>query len=78
MAKKLQDIMSKAVPIAQKTCDYTDPRPQKAHVQKNEQAELDYIRPLNAAVQQYAYHRRSNNLGWHAPMRIQVENIIKH
>lgn len=77
MAKKLQDIMSRAVPIAQKTCDYTDPKPDhKRHMSRGMsrkvQAELKYRKILNAAMQQYTYHKNNSGMDWHAHMRDEV------
>ena len=42
MAKKLQDTMSKVVPTAQKTCDYTDPKlGHTRHMLKGMKQEVD-------------------------------------
>ena len=82
MAKKLQDIMSKVVPIAQKTRDYTDPQlGHKRHMpramSRKMKAELNYRRILNAAMQQYVANKCSNDESWQAPMREQGENSMQ-
>ena len=82
MAKKLQDIMSKVVPIAQKTCDYTDPQlGHKWHMpramNRKMKAELIYRRILNAAMQQYVANKCNNDVSWQAPMRAQKENSMQ-
>ena len=82
MAKKLHIIMSRVEPIAQKTCDYTDPKlSHKRHMSREmnrkTKAELKYRRILNAAMQRYVADKHTNDASWQAPMRVQVESSIQ-
>ena len=66
--------LSKVVPTAQKTCDFTDlqlghKRHMPRAMNRKMKAELRCRRILNAAIQQYVANKCSNDVSWQAPMR---------